>query len=101
MRNLFLLSVFGLFMIAATDGRSMANVTLVAPAFADNDTPEFRCPEGVSTCYRAYNSDEDSESNGEYTDPNNLPATAAGSEDDDDEGDTLVTVVKPVHFRSF
>ena len=101
MRNLFLISVFSLFMVAATSGQPLASFTFVAPAFADSSTPEFTCPKGVTTCYKAYSEGEDTDSNGEYTDINNLPATSAGSEGNDDSGEALVSVVKPSHIRSF
>jgi len=126
MKTLFLISLFGLFMIASTSGQSLNSLTLVAPAFAsgsddgetdsgesthdedtgsDNDAShdtesdddeannndsEFHCPDGITTCY--------SSDGTEYTDVNNLPATAAG--DDGSEG-TLAKVVSPSHFRSF
>jgi hypothetical protein len=95
------MSLFGLFMMAATSGQPLTNLTLVAPAFADGDAPEFTCPEGVITCYKAFTEGEDTDSDGEYTDINNLPATAAGSGGEDDNGESLHSVVKPRHFRSF
>jgi len=131
MRNLFLLSLFGLFMMLSL-GHTPVQSSFIAPACADentddngntnnetttddttgtnnetgnndstssnnddtaNNTAEFHCPDGITTCYTA-----DGE---EFTDVNNLAATAAGSEGDDDNGEALVSVVKPAHFRSF
>jgi len=118
MRSLFLMSLFGLFMIAATNGQSMVSISLVSSAYAsDNDdensstttssnddadseataatTEEagLNCPDGITTCYSA--------DGAEYTDVNNLEATAAGSEGESDDGEALVSVVNPGHFRSF
>jgi len=182
MRNLFLMSLFGLCMMAASSGQSLADLTLITSAFADTnddiaaanlarneadqaqqeadisranadqaqqaadvaealaeelDTEEarsaaehaqevanqaeelatndaeqaneaaqsasdamdialaFHCPAGITTCYKADGS--------EYTDVNNLTATATGTEEGDDEHhhDSLASVVKPSHFRSF
>jgi len=50
----------------------------------------LHCPAGVATCYHADGS--------EYQDINNLPASAAGTDDDEE---TLATVMKPSRFRSF
>jgi len=100
MRSLFLMSVFGLFMLAAMSGPSLANLTLAVPAYADNgdnaDNADFRCPNGITICYKADGT--------EFTDVNNLPATAAGLEEadsEDDDSEALVSVVKPSHFRTF
>ncbi len=105
MRNLFLMSLFGLFMMAATSGPSLANFSLDSPAFASaNDDKEaaklakdakdlaeaFHCPDGITTCYTADGT--------EYNDINNLPATAAGSSG---SSSGSAKIVKPVHFRSF
>jgi len=100
LKKLFLMSVFGLFMVAATSGQPLVNWTFVASAFADDDVPEFTCPEGVITCYKSFTEGEDTESDGEYIDINNLPATAAGSEGEDDHGESLHSVVKPTRLRS-
>jgi len=125
MKNVLLMSVFGLFMTVAFAGQSVSSMSFVAAAYADNDSENasnrqddnehesqgvsenahnsssddesnssdddnesasndddsnsvaFSCPEGVTTCYRADGS--------EYTDVNNLTATAAGTESDDGE----------------
>jgi len=132
MRNLFLVSVFGLFMLIGLSSQSLAGLTLVPSAAAsgsDNDDNDetstssnddndetstssnddndetstssnddsasvaLNCPDGITTCYSADGI--------EYTDVNNLDATAAGSEGEDDDGQTIVSVVKPSHYRSF
>jgi len=82
-------------MIASASGQSISNLTLVAPAYADDDDDEvaLNCPDGITTCYSADGT--------EYTDVNNLAATAAGSEGEDDDGEALVSVVEPAHYRSF
>jgi len=98
MRKLFLMSVFGLFMMAAMSGQPLSTLTFIAPSFANED---FTCPKGVSTCYKAYTEGEDTTSDGEYTDINNLPSTAAGSDGEDGDGKTLHSVVKPTRFRTF
>jgi len=98
MRNLFLLS---LFMMASLGGQTPMQTSFIASAYAEEGTAEFHCPKGVTTCYKAYSEGEDTDSNGKYTDINNLPATAAGPEGEGDDGESLVTVVKPKHFRSF
>jgi len=152
MKNLFLMSLFGLFMTVAFAGQSVSGLSLVAAAYAgddheSNDTASnrqddneqesqglsenahnsssddeasnssddasnsvaFSCPEGVTACYRADGS--------EYIDVNNLTATAAGIESDDEhenddeehESDDDVSVspvstttyANPRHYRSF
>jgi len=50
----------------------------------------FHCPAGIASCYRSDGT--------EYTDVNNLEATASGEEG---EGNDSVAVVKPSHLRSF
>jgi len=141
MKNLFLLSLFGLFMAASLGGQTPESISLTTSAYANeesdnsannstetgnNDTANssaetgntdettansgetssnesssdneannsaFHCPAGITTCYTA---------NGEeYTDVNNLAASAAGPEGGDSEGETVASVVKPSHFRSF
>jgi len=115
MKNLFLMSVFAVFMTVAFAGQSVSNVSLVSAAYADNDhennnehesddnnanSVPFSCPEGVTTCYRADGS--------EYIDVNNLTATAAGIESDDDnehddvhDGASTATYANPRQYRSF
>jgi len=107
MRNLFLVSVFGLFMLIGLSSQSLAGLTLVPSAAAsdssndgtstssNDDSAEvaLNCPDGITTCYSADGT--------EYTDVNNLAATAAGSEGEDDDGEALVSVVEPAHYRSF
>jgi len=124
MKNLLLMSVFGVFMTVAFAGQSVSTLSFAAPAIAgddhesndndevsDNDSDNtnsiaFSCPEGVTTCYRADGS--------EYTDVNNFTATAAGIEndgehenDDDEHDDAYVsttgtaTYANPRHYRSF
>ncbi len=98
MKALFLMSLFGLFMVTTVSSQSITHASFVSPAYAD-DLPALHCPSGVTTCFRAYTEGSDTNDDGEYTDINNLPATAAGSDGEDDE--SLVSVVKPTHFRSF
>jgi len=141
MRNLFLMSVFGLFMISATSGQSVTSISLVSPAYANDDNENtstttssndaaddstttssndaaddstttssndaaddsttisssdddvaFHCPNGITICYKADGT--------EFTDVNNLPASAAGSGGSGGSGGGSYSV-KPVHFRTF
>lgn len=97
MKNLFLMSLFGLFMIAAMSGQSVTSISLVSPAYASDDADldagdGLNCPDGIITCYSADGI--------EYIDVNNLEATAAGSEGEGDDGESLVSIVSPSHFRS-
>ncbi|MDX8396569.1 MAG: hypothetical protein R8K22_09160 [Mariprofundaceae bacterium] len=102
MKNVFFMSVFALFMTMAFAGQSVSDVSFVAPAYADNDeettSAAFSCPEGITTCYRADGS--------EYTDVNNLSATAAGHEHESHDSEvenagSAATYAKPSHYRSF
>jgi len=106
MKNILLMSLFGLFMTVAFAGQSVTAISLVAPAYADDDSESnsnsssdddseldvsdsddsssdeiaFSCPEGITTCYRA----DGSKYPPEEFDVNSLAATAAGIENDDD-----------------
>jgi len=51
----------------------------------------LHCPNGIATCYKADGT--------EFTDVNNLPASAAGPSFGGSDGGS--SVVKPVHFRTF
>ncbi|RLL52240.1 hypothetical protein D8Y20_07510 [Mariprofundus sp. EBB-1] len=85
MKNVLLMSVFGMLMTVAFGGQSVSGVSLVSAAYASgnehghDDDHEHgyggACPDGVATCIRADGSS--------YTDLNNLPATASGNENDD------------------
>jgi len=56
---------------------------------SNDDTTAFRCPTGITTCYRSDGT--------EYEDLNNLPPSAAGSSGGASSGPALV----PSHMRSF
>ena len=117
MKNLLLMSLFGLSMTVAVGGKAGSIVSLLAPAYASgdsshnddshddesnnddehNDEIAFSCPEGVSRCYRGDGS--------EYIDVNNLSATAAGNEGDEsheseDSSDSVMTFIHPRELRS-
>jgi|GEM_PF-6579197 len=104
MRNLFLMSLFGLCMMVATSG-SLTNITIATPAYAtdsNNDNAvEFKCPTGIATCYNADGEAFSAEDTADSLDVNNLPATAAGVDDHSDNIEVFVSAVAPVHFRSF
>jgi len=102
MKNVLLMSVFGMLMTVAFAGQSVSGVSIVSAAYADDNENEYggSCPDGVGKCYRADGS--------RYTDLNNLPATAAGNESDDDDitGNATTTTgtetfANPRNQRSF
>jgi len=182
MKNLFLMSLFGLFMMVAMSSQSLTHLTFVTPALADQKEDDMKaselakttadeiqqeadqakadadqaqkeakdaadkakelgtveaedaakeaqekadkaeelakkdaekaneaaksaedamklalalhCAAGISTCYSA-------DGTPGIPDLNSLPSTAAGTEAEDDDSESLVSVVKPTHFRSF
>jgi len=127
MRNLFLLSLLSLFMMASLGGQTPVQTSFIASAYADesadnsaNTNDETDSNDNASTNVETDNNDNannNDEANNtaefhcpegittcykndgtEYNDINNLPATAAGPSG---SGSGIAQAVKPVHFRSF
>jgi hypothetical protein len=168
LKNFFLISVFGLFMMVAISGQSLTQLTFVTPALADQKADDMKaselaqteaehaqheadqaqaeatnaaalavalgteqaenvsraaqetadaaaalaqedarkaedamklaltphCAAGISSCYSADGSLG-------IPDLNSLPSAAAGTEAEDGDSESLVSVVKPTHFRTF